>query len=125
VKRPGVPTRKTRLRQKKRPRRRNPQRAAKNLARAYGPEERRAWVKSLPSVVSGEGPCVNVHVKAGGTSYKADAEWIVPLTAAEHDELHKGQQSFETKYRIDLRAAALNIEARWQTLVANKEPLPW
>jgi hypothetical protein len=121
-----MPKRKSAPRTKKRPRRRNPERAARNLERAYGPEERRAWVKSLPSVVSGGGPCVNAHVKNGGMSRKADAEWIVPLTSAEHDEYdQQGHDSFELKYRIDMAAAAQNIEARWQVIVANREPLPW
>lgn len=93
--------------------------------RIYGTPARVGWVQSQPSVVSGKGPCENVHVKTGGTGRKADACWIVPLTHAEHRELHRrGQLTFEAKYGIDLAACAITTEAAWQERTRHGE-LPW
>jgi cell division inhibitor SulA len=90
-------------------------RADREWVRAYGSEARVAWVRSLPSVVTGMRPCVNAHVRSGGTGRKADACWIVPLTGEEHAELHRiGQRSFAAKYRIDLETKAADIERLWQ-----------
>ena len=79
-------------------------------------ELRQAWIGGWnEKTASGAGPCVNAHVKTGGTGRKADARWIVPLTAAEHDELHRiGQRSFEAKHGIDLAFQAAIIDARWE-----------
>jgi len=83
--------------------------------RAYGGADRADWMTRQPSVVSGAGPCVNVHVKTGGVGRKADAKWVVPLTDAEHHELHAiGQKTFEAKYGIDLAFQAAIIDARWE-----------
>lgn len=96
--------------------RRNVKRHAKNLLRANGPVERRQWIKGLPSIVSGKGPCEAAHVRNGGTSRKADAKWTVPLTHHEHiHELHQwGQKSFEEFYGVDLISCAIETERRWQ-----------
>ena len=93
----------------------NRQRKAETFARAYGGAERADWITRQPSVVSGEGPCVNAHVRTGGAGRKADARWVVPLTDAEHRTLHQiGQKSFEAKYGIDLAFLAQIIAARWE-----------
>ena len=42
------------------------------------------WIRSLPSVASGRGPCEAAHTATGGTSRKAGWETIVPLTMVEH-----------------------------------------
>lgn len=82
--------------------------------RAYGSEERVQWVQQQLSVATGKYGCVNAHTETGGTSRKADFETIVPLTWAEHEELHQhGQRTFEAKYGIDLKAAAADTQRRW------------
>jgi hypothetical protein len=84
------------------------------LAREYGSAARIAWVSALPSVVSGQGPCVNAHTATGGLSRKAHHSSIVPLTVAEHDELHQhGQRTFEAKYGVVLCAEAARVQAAW------------
>ncbi len=94
------------------------------FARAYGGAERVDWIKGQPSILSGARPCVNAHVKTGGMGRKADARWIVPLTAAEHDELHRiGQRTFEAKYAIDLAFWAQVIDARWEAYRAAPDTL--
>lgn len=97
----------------------NPVRRAKNLLRAYGPKERREWISRQPCILGGAGPIDPVHVKTGGTGYKADAKWVVPLTHSYHEELHQhGQSTFEAKYGIDLHWWAQVIDARWEAHVA-------
>lgn len=119
MKKPGLPRRRRELSRSaltaKRGRiRRNAARQAKNLERAYGGESRIAWVARQPSVVSGQGPCENVHVRIGGASFKADARWIVPMTAEEHRELHQwGKKTFERHYHIDLDALAAETDHRF------------
>ena len=91
-------------------------RSAKSFARIYGSKERVAWIQAMPSVVSGRTPCVNAHTVSGGMGRKADYHTIVPLTDAEHRELHQiGVKSFEQKYRVDLKALAGQVQDRWLT----------
>lgn len=98
--------------------RRNVLRHTTEWVRAYGSPERVAFVAGLPSVVSGHGPCENVHVRSGGTSRKADACWIVPMTKAEHHELHQlGARTFAKHYDLDLLALAEETDRAWRALV--------
>lgn len=86
----------------------NRKRKAALWATQYGSLARVIAVKALPSVVSGRTPCVNAHVRsrgAGGT-YRD----IVPLTDAEHRELHAiGIASFQAKYNVSLTAEAARV----------------
>ncbi len=85
--------------------------------RAYHSQERVEFIQRLPSVVSGKSPCVNAHVRTGGMGRKAGSEWIVPLTGAEHIELHqRGMASFEAKYVVNLRTLATQTEERWRQM---------
>ncbi len=71
-------------------------------------------MQALPSVVSRQVPCVVAHVRGGGAGRKADSCWTVPLTDAEHKELHQmGKRSFEILHDIDLDDEAKRYEARW------------
>ena len=86
-----------------------------NWARAYGSPSRVRWICSLPSIISGMSPCVNAHTRNGGIGRKADYAFIVPLTQAEHDELHQhGVGTFERKYHVNLEQRARTIEAHWK-----------
>lgn len=98
----------------------NRARKTREWVRAHGSPERVAWIKTLPSVASGTGPCENVHVRGGGGSRKADACWIVPLTRREHRvELHVwGKQTFERHYGISLDDCAAAINAEWERRAA-------
>jgi hypothetical protein len=100
-------TRSSRIARKARIKASNPARRKSEWQRCYGSKERVAWVKSRPSVASGKGPCVNAHTRSDGAGRKADACWIVPLTDAEHRELHRiGVASFEARYGINLEFMA-------------------
>ena len=97
-------------------------RSASEYARIYGSKERVEWVKSSPSVASGLRPCVNAHTVNGGTGRKADACWIVPLTDAEHRELHRiGKESFNAQYGVDLDTCAMRTEKLWQSHTQRSE----
>ncbi len=100
---------------------RNAKRKKSEFARAYGSEQRVAWVKRQRCIVSGQHSSTveNVHVRGGGGSRKADACWIVPMTAAHHRLLHQqGKRTFEAYYKVDLDKAARWTECRWQSYVA-------
>lgn len=94
-----------------------PSKGRREWFRVYGSEARVAWVARSPSVVSGKLGCENCHVTTGGMGRKADACWIVPLTPAEHRELHQhGTATFEAKYGVDLKVEAAKIDAAWRSL---------
>lgn len=92
----------------------NAKRRARLFADGFHSKRRVEWVRSLPSVVSGRGPCVNAHVvsRGAGGTYRD----IVPLTNAEHIELHAiGTASFEAKHNnVSLTEAARRTEAAWR-----------
>jgi hypothetical protein len=92
----------------------NKKRRSAEWTRAYDSPDFVAWIREQPSVVSGKGPCVAAHTENGGMSRKADARSIVPLTDAEHKELHRiGIKSFEAKYGASLAFHAARIWQRW------------
>ena len=82
--------------------------------RAYGGADRADWMTRQPCVVCGALPSVNAHVKTGGAGRKADAKWVVPACRSHHDEMHRGQRTFEAKYGVDLARLAAIIDARWE-----------
>jgi len=86
--------------------RRNAKRHAANHLRAYGPEERKAFVLSLPCTVRNSkcaGRMQQAHIETGGTSRKADASKVVSLCRYHHiDVLHRiGRPAFEKMYCVD------------------------
>lgn len=94
--------------------------------RIYGGEERITWVQQQPSVASGKYPCVNAHTANGGKSRKAGYQTIVPLTWAEHQELHCiGVDTFGLKYNVDLVAEAVKINERWERYYVNSVRPAW
>lgn len=105
-----------------RPKARNAKRKAKEFARAYGGGERVTFVRALPCLVCGRAstaPCENAHIVTGGMGRKADAALIVPLCSPHHQSLHaRGRAPFEDRYGVDLGAAAVETEAKWQAYCA-------
>lgn len=59
------------------------------------------WVKSLPSCISGQ-PADDPHHLIGhgygGMGTKVTDYWTIPLTRAEHDELHRDWKAWEDKH---------------------------
>ena len=69
-----------------------------------------AWVKSLPSVVSGKPADDAHHIKGygmGGMGLKAPDWAVIPLTREEHTELHSiGRFQWEQEYGNQWRFVA-------------------
>lgn len=114
------------------PKARNPKRKAREFERCYGSTARVAFVKSLPCIVCGRGPCDNAHIRGDGAGRKADYTAIVPLCCMPMDDpwnpgyhrghhglFHKiGVESFVALYQtrrrgLDLEAEAAKTEAAW------------
>jgi aminoglycoside phosphotransferase family enzyme len=94
----------------------NRKRKAREFARTYESVERVEFVKALPSVWDGAGPCVNAHVgrKGAGARRKADADQIVPLTDWQHRAFDEHRAPFDTEAaREAVRACCADVEARW------------
>lgn len=91
---------------------RNVMRHAKNLLRAYGPPERRAWVKQQPCVVGPllddpcDGPPENAHTEVLGLGLKADYTTVIP-TCRRHNGTAR-------RLAPEVRAAlAADTQRRW------------
>lgn len=103
---PGKPLRRTWLRQV------NPTRRAERFAKAFG--ERGDPIRAMPCLLAVKGDCSGAieaaHIRsrgAGGTLLD-----LVPLCVRHHRRQHNmGIRSFESTYKIDLRAAAARIAA--------------
>jgi len=80
----------------------------------------KAWIRTLPSAVSGRMGCEAAHVgHDGGMRQKASDTTCVPLTPAEHREYHQiGRKDFEKKYGIDLDLVAEALFQTWCSLQA-------
>lgn len=75
----------------------------------------RAWIRSLPSAVSGEYGCEAAHTGTdGGMRQKASDYSCIPLTAEEHAEYHRiGREEFERGNHIDCRAIVAELNRLW------------
>lgn len=95
-----------------RPPRRLPVRKA---ARWHVDEPYKAWVRTLPSVISGAYGCDAAHTGTdGGMRYKAHDKTTVPLTRKEHREYHRiGRRLFEVKYVISFDAVVQRLNAQY------------
>lgn len=78
-------------------------------------------MRDQPCIACGRrGYCDSAHIESGGTGRKADYTKTVPLCGVLwsivdncHKEAHRGQETFATKYGIDLTEAAAETESRW------------
>jgi hypothetical protein len=75
----------------------------------------KAWIRTLPSAVSGYHGCEAAHTGSdGGAKMKASDYSCIPLTALEHAEYHQiGKLSFERKYGIDCAAIVERCNGLW------------
>jgi len=70
-----------------------------------------AWIRTLPSLVPGEGPIEAAHIRFSDPSYakpkvgmgeKPDDKWAVPLAASEHRKQHSmNERDYWDEARID------------------------
>jgi len=100
----------------------NRKRREKEWARAYHSRERRDWVKTRECKVQGcRRKAVNMHIKTGGTGRKADYTEIADICQTHHLESHRGQKTFELKYKLALRQIADQLDADWERYLMEKE----
>lgn len=82
-------------------------------------ERHLAFIRTLPSVLSGAYGCEACHIRYGDPMYrksrtgkgrKPDDAWTVPLTPEEHREQHSmNEVQFWNRYRIDPLAIAHDL----------------
>lgn len=61
------------------------------------------FIRSMPSPLSGQGPCIPHHRVRAGTSNKGSDFEAVPMTQKEHQELHNmDEDAFWSKYTVDV-----------------------
>lgn len=85
----------------------------------HGPErdaDYRAWIRTLPSLVSGLYGCECCHFGTdGGMGQKSSDYSCGPLTPAEHREYHQiGKRAFAAKYALDYARVAARLNAEWR-----------
>lgn len=97
-----------------------------------------AFIRLLPSAVSGRVPCEACHIRIGsavhrkkhtGLGQKPDDWWVLPLTADEHREQHSGAElEFWRRHGIDpfelaiaLYSVTGNVEAG-KSIIAKAKP---
>jgi Protein of unknown function (DUF968) len=75
----------------------------------------RAWIRTLPSAVSGQEGCEAAHTGSdGGMRQKASDYSCIPLTPEEHREYHQiGKADFEAKYGIDCATLVKRLNRDW------------
>lgn len=75
----------------------------------------KAWIRSLPSAVSGQTPCEAAHTgNDGGMKQKASDYSCIPLTQAEHAQYHTlGKYAFEKLYHLDYTRLVARLNHAW------------
>jgi hypothetical protein len=92
----------------------NAKRKAREFKRCYHSKQRVEFVRDLPCIITGLGPCENVHIEGDGAGRKAGYDKIVPMVSAIHAELHRmGVGSFCIQYDVSLEAHARLTQAAW------------
>ncbi len=90
-----------------------------------------AFIRKLPSVVSGAFNCDACHIRTGsavhrkkhtGAGRKPDDCWTLPLTREEHDAQHSGNElAFWRQYGVDPFELAIKLyEVSGDTLAGTK-----
>lgn len=80
-----------------------------------------AWIRTLPSVISGRAPCEACHIRYGDPTYRKkrtgmgqrpDDAWCLPMTSDEHRSQHDANEAAWWKDRgIDPLAVARDLYA--------------
>ena len=91
---------------------RRPRRRRSSPARSW---KYRAWIRSLPSAVSGAIGCEAAHTGSdGGMALKASDYSCIPLTFTEHREYHQvGRAEFERLHQVNCRELVRRLNHDW------------
>ncbi len=81
------------------------------------------WLRAQPCILAGQHECFGeihcCHIKSGGVSRKADAEFQVPMCLGAHQLQHNtGIKSFARAFGLDLAALAAGFWAKWREVAA-------
>jgi Protein of unknown function (DUF968) len=76
----------------------------------------RAWIRTLPSCISGRIGCEAAHTGTdGGMRQKASDFTCVPLTPEEHREYHSiGRRAMEKKYGVSFASISRKLFGVWK-----------
>ena len=96
-----------------RPKRKPRRRRRNGPARDY---RYRAWIRTLPSAISGLLGCEAAHTGTdGGMRQKSSDYTCIPLTPQEHREYHTiGKKDFELKYGISCEVICRRLYDLWK-----------
>lgn len=112
--------RRTQIKRKKGVRRVNPERRAREWARAYHSLERCFYVSAVlscivPTCEQDAGDYLdNAHAHTGGKGRKGPYTEIFPACRGHHTEHDEGRARFSEKYGVDPDEAAMLTEESWQ-----------
>ena len=74
------------------------------------------FIRSLPSAVSGRGPCQAAHTGPHGLGQKSSDLSCIPLTRREHAEYDANPRGFAEKHGLDIPALITRLNATYQLL---------
>ena len=73
----------------------------------------RAWIRTLPSVVSGGMGCEACHTVNNGMSSKGPCYSCVPLTPEEHRKYDASRKAFEKRHCVSMAAVVARLNHDW------------
>lgn len=73
----------------------------------------RAWIKSLPSAVSGLTPCDPCHTGPHPFGVKASDLTCIPLTREEHQQFDSDPEGFCRRHNLDIPALVRRLNSVW------------
>lgn len=80
----------------------------------------RAWIRSLPSAVSGETGCQACHTGPHAIGQKASDYTCIPLTPDEHRAFDRDPRGFAAAHGLDVPALVQRLYRVW--MLGRKEP---
>ncbi|MBZ5579539.1 MAG: DUF968 domain-containing protein [Acidobacteriia bacterium] len=73
----------------------------------------RAWIRSLPSAVSGAAPSQACHTGPHAVGQKASDYTCIPLTWEEHRAYDRDPQGFASQHSLDVKALVKRLNRAW------------
>lgn len=93
---------------------RKPPQRASALSRKPARDYRyRAWIRSLPSAVSGLSNCQACHTGPHAIGQKASDYTCIPLTFEEHRTYDRDPRGFQARHSLDVPALVKRLNRCW------------
>src|SRR5690348_12770738 len=93
--------------------RKPPQKASALSKKPYRSYRYRAWIKSLPSAVSGLTPCDPCHTGPHGFGQKASDLTCIPLTREEHEQFDRDPEGYAKLHQLDVKELIARLNRAW------------